>query len=192
MKIEFPEIIKKKFFEMITNIYYLTTKRAYIKYMNEFYPREQQRPFKERSNTFNMVYRQFLKGVRNEVFSFFKVPHEGPLPPKILLRVYAHTFSPSHEIAIKYEKLKLSIDSVQTKMIDELFIEFYNDNGPFAIKEPIDRVIDFDQILERQSKFINPVFDSRKGANSRVLETFANYPREEDLFAGKNYDDETN
>ena len=191
MKIEFPEVIQKKYFELITNIYYLTTRKAYKKYIDEFYHREQQMPLQQRYKSFNMVYRQFLKGTRNEVFSFFKVPQGGPLPPKVLLRVYVQTFSPSHEITIKYEKTKRAIDSLQTKMITELILEFYDDNNPYAIKDPVDRIIEFDQVLERNSKFMQPMFDPRKGANSRVMNTFANYPSE-DMFAGENYDDDLN
>jgi hypothetical protein len=192
MKIDFGEALTKNYLKIITNIYYLNLRKTQKKFKEEYVDKGHDfRDASETANTFNDIYKSFLKETRSEVLGFFKVASSDVLSPKVMLRIYPFYFSPYHPMRIQYEKINQEVNMLIKKIqilgsIDEL----HNDSNTEAILKPTDKIIDFSHLLNQkvESSQITPSIEKNKeedkSRKERILQKY------DEVYKGKKSDED--
>jgi len=187
MKIDFGEALTHNYLKIITNIYYLNLRKTQKKFKEEFVDKGHDfRDASETANTFNDIYKSFLKETRSEVLGFFKVTTSDVLSPKVMLRIYPFYFSPYHPMRIQYEKINqevnLLIKKIQTLGCIE---ELYNDSHPEAIIKPTDKIIEFSHLLNQKVESLEiPPQEEDKTRKERILNKY------DEVYKGKKSDED--
>ena len=92
-----------------------------------------------------------LRETRNEICYFFGIDKDNNLEinPKLALKIFPYYYDKNHSLRKKYQEINKSVNMIINKIIKiEYKIDVLtNENNRFYIKEPIDKIINFDDIL---------------------------------------------
>ena len=130
-EINFGFIIPEKYLQIISNIFYFNIKKTY--------------------SIFNDIYNTIIKETRNEICYFFGIDKDNNLEinPKLALKIFPYYYDKNHSLRKKYQEINKSVNMIINKIIKIKYkIDVLtNENNRFYIKEPIDKIINFDDIL---------------------------------------------
>ena len=154
-EINFGFIIPEKYLQIISNIFYLNIKKTYPIYYNKINMiitnKSNELNIKEKKEIFNDIYNINIKDTRNEICYFFGIDKDNNLEinPKLALKIFPYYYDKNHSLRKKYQEINKCVNMIINKIIKiEYKIDVLtNENNRFYIKEPIDKIINFDDIL---------------------------------------------
>ena len=154
-EINFGFIIPEKYLQIISNIFYFNIKKTYSIYYNKINMiitnKSNELNIKEKKEIFNDIYNTNIKETRNEICYFFGIDKDNNLEinPKLALKIFPYYYDINHSLRKKYQEINKSVNMIINKIIKiEYKIDVLtNENNRFYIKEPIDKIINFDDIL---------------------------------------------
>ena len=116
--------------------------------------------FKEKNEIFNNIYKSNLKSARNQISSFFGIDKDNNLEinVKLALRIFPYYYDKEHNLRKKYQEINDNVNKLINIILknDEKIDVLINENNKYYIKEPIDMIINYeDIIIEANSNFIN-------------------------------------
>lgn len=122
-QIDFPEVIQKKYFLIITNIYYLCVKTCCIFFKKTHLDNTNINDFDEsKLNLFSEIYKKKLKDVRKQILAAFEVQSSyNNLDVKLLLRMLPFYY----DINSNFRKKTIFIK----KIVDEILNYLENKTG---------------------------------------------------------------
>lgn len=147
--INFGFIIPEKYLQIISNIFYFNLKKSIVTYYERIFGPNL--GYKEKNEIFNSIYKSNLKGIRNEICTFFGIDKDNNLEinVKLALRIYIYYFDKEHKLRKNYDK----INDIVSKLINIILKSgdkinvLIDTNNKYYIKEPLDKIIDFENIL---------------------------------------------
>jgi len=160
-EINFGFIIPEKYLQIISNIFYLNIKKTYSIYYNKINMiitnKSNELNIKEKKEIFNDIYNTNIKETRNEICYFFGIDKDNNLEinPKLALKIFPYYYDINHSLRKKYQEINNSVNMIINKIIKIKYkIDVLtNENNRFYIKEPIDKIINFDDILNNIGYF---------------------------------------
>ena len=165
-EINFGFIIPEKYLEIISNIFYFNLKKTIHKYYEKLNNMNENISFKEKNEIFNLIYSSNLKNTRNEITEFFGINKDNNLEinNKLALRIFPFYYSKENNLRKEYEKINANVNILINKILKskEKIDTFINENSEFFIKDPVDKIIDFEEIIKD--------FDSNGGDNENEPE----------------------
>ena len=160
--INFGFIIPEKYLQIISNIFYFNLKSSILLYYNKINLMNNQNSlsFKEKNEIFNNIYKSNLKSARNQISSFFGIDKDNNLEinVKLALRIFPYYYDKEHNLRKKYQEINDNVNKLINIILknDEKIDVLINENNKYYIKEPIDMIINYeDIIIEANSNFIN-------------------------------------
>ena len=160
--INFGFIIPEKYLQIISNIFYFNLKKSILLYYNKINLMKNQNnlSFKEKNEIFNNIYKSNLKSARNQISSFFGIDKDNNLEinVKLALRIFPYYYDKEHNLRKKYQEINDNVNKLINIILknDEKIDVLINENNKYYIKEPIDMIINYeDIIIEANSNFIN-------------------------------------
>ena len=154
-EINFGFIIPEKYLQIISNIFYFNIKKTYITYYNKIKLIEsknhKKRNLREKKELLDKIYNSYINDTRNEICYFFGVDKDNNLEIniKLALLIFPYYYNKNHEIRIKYQEIDLNVNTIINIIvkIDYKLDVLTNEENKYYIKEPVDKIIDFDAIL---------------------------------------------
>ena len=160
--INFGFIIPEKYLQIISNILYFNLQKSILIYYNKIDVTFHQNNlgFKEKNEIFNNIYTSNLKNVRNNVNTYFGIDKDNNLEinVKLALRIFPYYYDKEHNLRKKYQEINDNVNKLINIILknDEKIDVLINENNKYYIKEPIDMIINYeDIIIEANSNFIN-------------------------------------
>ena len=151
--INFGFIIPEKYLNIISNIFYFNLKKATLLYYNKINTMENKNnlSFKEKNEIFNNIYTSNLKNTRNYICSFFGIDKDNNLEinAKLALRIYPFYYEKNHNLRKKYQNINDNINELIKIILknNEKLDVLINENNKYYIKEPLDIIINFRDII---------------------------------------------
>ena len=160
-EINFGFIIPEKYLQIISNIFYFNIKKTYSIYYNKINiiikNKNNALNIKEKKEIFNDLYNTNIKETRNEICYFFGIDKDNNLEvnPKLALKIFPYYYNKNHSLRKKYQEINNNVNMIINKIIKiEYKIDVLtNENNRFYVKEPIDKIINFDDILNNIGYF---------------------------------------
>ena len=160
-EINFGFIIPEKYLQIISNIFYFNIKKTYSIYYNKINiitkNNNNALNIKEKKEIFNDIYNTNIKETRNEICYFFGIDKDNNLEinPKLALKIFPYYYNKNHSLRKKYQEINNNVNMIINKIIKiEYKIDVLtNENNRFYVKEPIDKIINFDDILNNIGYF---------------------------------------
>ena len=160
-EINFGFIIPEKYLQIISNIFYFNIKKTYSMYYNKIKiiikNNNNALNIKEKKEIFNDIYNTNIEETRNEICYFFGIDKDNNLEvnPKLALKIFPYYYNKNHSLRKKYQEINNNINMIINKIIKiEYKIDVLtNENNRFYVKEPIDKIINFDDILNNIGYF---------------------------------------
>lgn len=135
--VDFGESISKNYLKIISNIFYLNLRKVQKQLKDNIIDKEIS--VGDSQETFNKLYKKYLKETRFEVLKFFQVTHPDVLSSKVLLRIYVFFYEKENELRKNYEKMNEEVNQLIKKIVNTGCVdELYDDNHPEAITGPVD------------------------------------------------------
>jgi hypothetical protein len=168
--INFGFIIPDKYLQIISNIYYFNLKQSYLVYYNKINNLKNNEEisfnlgYKEKNEIFSNIYNTNLKETRKKISEFFGIDKDNNLEIniKLALRIFPFYYDKEHNLRKKYQEINDNVNkliNIILKSNDKLDI-LINENNKFNIKDPVDKIIDFDNIInEINSGFNNNIIN---------------------------------
>lgn len=168
--INFGFIIPDKYLQIISNIYYFNLKQSYLVYYNKINNLKNNEEisfnlgYKEKNEIFSNIYNTNLKETRKKISEFFGIDKDNNLEIniKLALRIFPFYYDKEHNLRKKYQEINDNVNkliNIILKSNDKLDI-LINENNKFYIKDPVDKIIDFDNIInEINSGFNNNIIN---------------------------------
>ena len=155
--INFGFIIPDKFIQIISNIYYFNLKASYLIFINKINSLKNNNDiflslgYKEKNEIFNNIYNINLKETRKKICEFFGIDKDNNLEinAKLALRIFPFYFDKNHNLRKQYQDIIDNVNkliSIIVKSDDKIDV-LINENNKDYIKEPIDIIINFENIL---------------------------------------------
>ena len=156
--INFGFIIPNKYLQIISNILYFNLRQSYLIFINKINSMKNNDDsvtfnfgYKEKNEIFNNIYNKNLKEVRNKICTFFGIDKDNNLEinVKLALRIYRFYYNKEHNLRKKYQEINDNVNKLiniilkTSDKIDDLI----NENNNYFIKENIDNIINFDNII---------------------------------------------
>jgi hypothetical protein len=151
--INFGFIIPEKYLNIISNIYYFNLKKSILLYYNKINLMKNQNnlSFKEKNEIFNNIYSSTLKNIRNYISSFFGIDKDNNLEinVKLALRIFPFYYDKNHSLRKKYKEINDNVNKLINIILknDEKVDVLINENNKYFIKEPLDMIINFEDII---------------------------------------------
>ena len=160
-EINFGFIIPEKYLQIISNIFYFNIKKTYSIYYNKINiiikNNNNALNLKEKKEIFNDIYNTNIEETRNEICYFFGTDKDNNLEvnPKLALKIFPYYYNKNHSLRKKYQEINNNVNIIINKIIKiEYKIDVLtNENNRFYVKEPIDKIINFDDILNNIGYF---------------------------------------
>ena len=160
-EINFGFIIPEKYLQIISNIFYFNIKKTYSIYYNKINiiikNDNTALNIKEKKEIFNDIYNTNIEETRNEICYFFGIDKDNNLEvnPKLALKIFPYYYNKNHSLRKKYQEINNNVNMIINKIIKiEYKIDVLtNENNRFYVKEPIDKIINFDDILNNIGYF---------------------------------------
>ena len=160
-EINFGFIIPEKYLQIISNIFYFNIKKTYSIYYNKINiiikNNNNALNLKEKKEIFNDIYNTNIEETRNEICYFFGIDKDNNLEvnPKLALKIFPYYYNKNHSLRKKYQEINNNVNIIINKIIKiEYKIDVLtNENNRFYVKEPIDKIINFDDILNNIGYF---------------------------------------
>ena len=160
-EINFGFIIPEKYLQIISNIFYFNIKKTYSMYYNKIKiiikNNNNALNIKEKKEIFNDIYNTNIEETRNEICYFFGIDKDNNLEvnPKLALKIFPYYYNKNHSLRKKYQEINNNVNMIINKIIKmEYKIDVLtNENNRFYVKEPIDKIINFDDILNNIGYF---------------------------------------
>ena len=160
-EINFGFIIPEKYLQIISNIFYFNIKKTYSIYYNKINiiikNNNNELNIKEKKEIFNDIYNTNIEETRNEICYFFGIDKDNNLEvnPKLALKIFPYYYNKNHSLRKKYQEINNNVNMIINKIIKiEYKIDVLtNENNRFYVKEPIDKIINFDDILNNIGYF---------------------------------------
>lgn len=160
-EINFGFIIPEKYLQIISNIFYFNIKKTYSMYYNKIKiiikNKNNALNIKEKKEIFNDIYNTNIEETRNEICYFFGIDKDNNLEvnPKLALKIFPYYYNKNHSLRKKYQEINNNVNIIINKIIKiEYKIDVLtNENNRFYVKEPIDKIINFDDILNNIGYF---------------------------------------
>ena len=152
--INFGFIIPEKYLQIISNILYFNIQKSILLYYNKLDVTFNQNNlgFKEKNEIFNNIYTSNLKNVRNFINTYFGIDKDNNLEinAKLALRIYPFYYDKNHNLRKKFKEINDNVNNLINIILknDEKIDVLINDNNKFYIKEPIDKIINFEDIIK--------------------------------------------
>ena len=163
--INFGFIIPEKYLQIISNIYYFNLKKSIIIYYNKInlLSNENNLSFKEKNEIYNNIYSSNLKSTRNYICTFFGIDKDNNLEinVKLALRIFPYYYDKNHNLRKKYKEINDSVNKMINIILksDEKIDVLINVNNKYYIKDPYDKIINFEEIIiEANSNIKNDNF----------------------------------
>ena len=168
--INFGFIIPDKYLQIISNIYYFNLKQSYLVYYNKINNLKNNEEisfnlgYKEKNEIFSNIYNTNLKETRKKITEFFGIDKDNNLEIniKLALRIFPFYYDKEHNLRKIYQEINDNVNkliNIILKSNDKLDI-LINENNKFNIKDPVDKIIDFDNIInEINSGFNNNIIN---------------------------------
>ena len=168
--INFGFIIPDKYLQIISNIYYFNLKQSYLVYYNKINNLKNNEEisfnlgYKEKNEIFSNIYNTNLKETRKKISEFFGIDKDNNLEIniKLALRIFPFYYDKEHNLRKKYQEINDNVNkliNIILKSNDKLDI-LIKENNKFNIKDPVDKIIDFDNIInEINSGFNNNIIN---------------------------------
>ena len=168
--INFGFIIPDKYLQIISNIYYFNLKQSYLVYYNKINNLKNNEEisfnlgYKEKNEIFSNIYNTNLKETRKKISEFFGIDKDNNLEIniKLALRIFPFYYDKEHNLRKKYQEINDNVNkliNIILKSNDNINI-LINENNKFYIKDPVDKIIDFDNIInEINSGFNNNIIN---------------------------------
>ena len=162
-EINFGFIIPEKYLQIISNIFYFNLRKSYLVYYNKINSIKNITNTKAKKEMFSNIYNININQTRKEIAYFFGIGNDNNLEIniKLALKIFPFYYDINHFIRKKYEEIKNNVNKIINKIINigykiDVLI---NENNMLYIKEPVDRIINFDVILNniytKDNFFIN-------------------------------------
>ena len=151
--INFGFIIPEKYLQIISNILYFNLQKSILIYYNKIDVTFHQNNlgFKEKNEIFNNIYTSNLKNVRNNVNTYFGIDKDNNLEinAKLALRIFPFYYDKSHNLRKKFKEINDNVNKLINIILknDEKIDVLINENNSFYIKEPCDKIINFEDII---------------------------------------------
>lgn len=156
--INFGFIIPNKYLQIISNILYFNLKQSYLIFINKINSMKNSEDFnsfnfgyKERNEIFNNIYSKNLKEVRKKICTFFGIDKDNNLEinVKLALRIYFYYYNKEHNLRKKYQEINDNVNKLINIILksNDNIDALINENNNFYIKEPIDNIINFENII---------------------------------------------
>jgi len=157
-KINFGFIIPEKYLQIMSNIYYFNIKKSYIIYYNQINLSKKnsiQLNIKERKEIFNNIYKSLLRETRNEICYFFGIDKDNNLEidVKLALKIFIFYYDKNHNLRKKYCEINNNVNKIMNIIIntDYKIDVLTNDNNKYYIKDPVDKIIDLEHVINNTS-----------------------------------------
>ena len=157
-KINFGFIIPEKYLQIMSNIYYFNIKKSYIIYYNQINLSKNnsiQLNIKERKEIFNNIYKSLLRETRNEICYFFGIDKDNNLEIdiKLALKIFIFYYDKNHDLRKKYCEINNNVNKIMNIIIntDYKIDVLTNDNNKYYIKDPVDKIIDLEHVINNTS-----------------------------------------
>ena len=143
--IEFPEVIVKKYFLIISNIYYLCLKESCIFFKQIHLDPTSSEDFDPmKLGLFSSIYKKKLKEVRKRIMDEFKILHQyNSLSTKLLLRMVPFFY----ELTSNFRKKTVLIKKIVDEILNYLENKNYNKE---TINEKIDKIINLTDKIDTE------------------------------------------
>ena len=156
--INFGFIIPNKYLQIISNILYFNLKQSYLIFINKINSMKNSEDFncfnfgyKEKNEIFNNIYSKNLKEVRKKICTFFGIDKDNNLEinVKLALRIYFYYYNKEHNLRKKYQEINDNVNKLINIILksNDNIDALINENNNFYIKEPIDNIINFGNII---------------------------------------------
>ena len=156
--INFGFIIPNKYLQIISNILYFNLKQSYLIFINKINSMKNSEDFnsfnfgyKEKNEIFNNIYSKNLKEVRKKICTFFGIDKDNNLEinVKLALRIYFYYYNKEHNLRKKYQEINDNVNKLINIILksNDNIDALINENNNFYIKEPIDNIINFENII---------------------------------------------
>ena len=156
--INFGFIIPNKYLQIISNILYFNLKQSYLIFINKINSMKNSEDFnsfnfgyKEKNEIFNNIYNKNLKEVRKKICTFFGIDKDNNLEinVKLALRIYFYYYNKEHNLRKKYQEINDNVNKLINIILksNDKIDALINENNNFYIKEPIDNIINFENII---------------------------------------------
>ena len=156
--INFGFIIPNKYLQIISNILYFNLKQSYLIFINKINSMKNSEDFnsfnfgyKEKNEIFNNIYSKNLKEVRKKICTFFGIDKDNNLEinVKLALRIYFYYYNKEHNLRKKYQEINDNVNKLINILLksNDNIDALINENNNFYIKEPIDNIINFENII---------------------------------------------
>ena len=156
--VNFGFIIPNKYLQIISNIYYFNLKQSYLIFINKINSMKNSDDFnslnfgyKEKNQIFHNIYDKNLKEVRKKICTFFGIDKDNNLEinVKLALRIYLYYYNKEHNLRKKYQEINDNVNKLINIILksNDKIDALINENNNFYIKEPIDNIINFENII---------------------------------------------
>lgn len=147
--IDFPDILKQKYFLIISNIYYLCVKESCIFFRQVHLDNTTTDNFDPlKLGLFSSIYKKKLKEVRKRIMDEFKISHQyNNLTTKLLLRMLPFYY----DITSNFRKKTVLIKKVVDEILNYLENKDYCNE---TIHEKIDKIINLSDKIDTEVIFI--------------------------------------
>lgn len=146
--IEFPDILKQKYFIIISNIYYQCVKESCIFFKQTHLDNTTQDNFDPmKLGLFSGIYKNKLKEVRNKIMDEFKLQRQyNNLTTKLLLRILPFYY----ELTSNFRKKTSLIKKIVDEILNYLENKNYNSENVY---EKIEKVISFTDKIDTEVSY---------------------------------------
>ena len=146
--IEYPDVLKEKYFVIISNIYYLCLKECCIFFKQVHLDNTSPDDFDPmKLGLFSSIYKKKLKDVRKRIMDEFKISHQyNNLTTKLLLRMLPFYY----ELTSNFRKKTILIKKIVDELLNYLENKNYNNE---TIHEKIDKIINFMEKIDTEVIF---------------------------------------
>lgn len=148
--IDFPDVLRTKYFLIISNIYYLCVKESCIFFKQQHLDNSSSDDFDPmKLGLFSSIYKKKLKEVRKRIMDEFKISHQyNNLTTKLLLRMLPFYY----ELTSNFRKKTILIKKIVDEILNYLENKNYNNE---KIHEKIDKIVNFmDKIDTEVNNFL--------------------------------------
>ena len=156
--INFGFIIPNKYLQIISNMLYFNLKQSYLIFINKINSMKNSEDFnsfnfgyKEKNEIFNNIYSKNLKEVRKKICTFFGIDKDNNLEinVKLALRIYFYYYNKEHNLRKKYQEINDNVNKLINIILksNDNIDALINENNNIYIKEPIDNIINFENII---------------------------------------------
>ena len=164
--INFGFIIPEKYLQIISNIFYFNLQKSILIYYNkiDLMNNHNNLSYKEKNEIFNNIYNSYLKNSRDYICSFFGIDKDNNLEinKKLALRIYPFYYDKNHNLRKKYQEINDNVNKLINMILknNEKIDVLINENNKYYIKEPIDIIINFGDIInEANSNLKDDIFN---------------------------------